>query len=181
MNDGAVLIDTGGRDLLDRAIEAHYEDIRNALRRRGAEQSQATEIVHDLYVQLSGKPERLQGKTFLRAFLIRAAVNLRIDRLRRSAFESRLFAALDERAHAIPGPARAEENRLDMPRRVEALRQAIFSLPTQCRNVFIAYRIADMSKDEIADALGVKRRMVDRHLRKAMLHCLEKMEEFDGE
>lgn len=170
---------------LDAAIVAYYDDIRMAVRKRGAGQNQATEIVHDLYLQLSRKPDHLRGKRSVRAFLIRAAINLRLDRMRRTAFEARLFEALESDDHpAAPAsaapPGLALESRLDRPKRLSFLQQAILDLPPQCRNVFIAHRIAGMDKDEIAGALRIRRGMVNRHLKKAMLHLLDRMEEFDA-
>lgn len=180
---GAVALAANGeisdKNLLDRAIEAYYDDMRDAVRRRGMAQVQATEVVHDLYLVLSKHPGRLAGKSSLRAFLIRAAINLGIDRVRRINFENRLFAALDEQAMAVPTRSVSEDTRLDLPKRVEALKNAIAELPRQCRTVFIAYRIGGMSKDEIAESLGIKRRMVDRHLRNALLDCMKKMENFE--
>ncbi|MBN9672211.1 sigma-70 family RNA polymerase sigma factor [Roseibium aggregatum] len=177
---GAATAETlAARKTLDDAIEAYYDDIRHAMLRQGAGPGQATEIVHDLYVQLCRKPERLAGKNSLRAFLIRAALNLGIDRARRSAFERKLFDVLDERAHAIQAKSDPLETRLDMPKRIAVLQRAIFDLPPQCRKVFIAYRIAGMAKPQIAEDLGIKTDSVDRHLRNAMLRCLEAMDAFE--
>ncbi|MGX5667948.1 sigma-70 family RNA polymerase sigma factor [Rhizobium daejeonense] len=171
--------ETAGKDLLDRAIEAYYDDLRNAVRKRGIRNVYATEIVHDLYVALSQRPERLEGKTYLRAFLIRAAINLCIDRGRRIAFENRLFTLLDAQALAVPMRPYTVDNRIDLRKRILVLKSAIAELPHQCRIVFIAYRIGGMSKDEIASSLGIKRRMVDRHIRNALLSCLEKTQALD--
>ena len=52
--------------------------------------------------------------------------------------------------------------------------------PPQCRAVFVAYHLGGMSKDEITEGLGMKRRMVDRHLHKALVICLERLEGFDA-
>ena len=177
----AFIDDRDRRAQLDAAIIAYYDDIRSAMRRRGADQHQALEIIHDLYVNLSARPERIEGKRSLRAFLIRAALNLRIDRLRRASFEARLFAALDERAEAISAPLMSLHWRIDRPARIAVLQRAIAALPPQCRNVFIAHRIVRMDKDEIAEQFGIRRRMVDRHLRKALLACMEKMDDFERE
>ncbi|MCM2398059.1 sigma-70 family RNA polymerase sigma factor [Rhizobium sp. S95] len=171
--------ETSGKDLLDRAIEAYYDDLRNAVGKRGIPQVHATEVVHDLYVALSRHPESLEGKTSLRAFLIRAAVNLCIDRGRRVAFENRLFTLLDAQALAVPMRSFTVYSRIDLRKRILVLKNAIAELPHQCRIVFIAYRIGGLSKDEIASSLGIKRRMVDRHIRNALLSCLEKTQSLD--
>lgn len=162
--------------LLDAAMATHYDDICGAVRRRGLEPGLASEVVHDLYVRLSGRREPLAGKRSLRAFLMRAAVNLGIDRLRRQAFETRLFRALDAEAERMPARVPSAEQHLEAVQRLHLLQEAIAALPRQCRTVFIAHRIGDFSKDEIAESLGIKRRMVDRHLRKATLACLERLE-----
>ena len=167
---------------LDDAMAAYYDDLIAVVRRRGAEPWQATEIVHDLYVRLSGKPEALAGKSSIRAFLIRAAINLGVDRGRRRSFENRLFAMLDLRLEPADGAGRDEPaaaTAIDAPRRVGALRDAIMELPPQRRSAFIASVVAGMDKDEIAERLGVTRGMVNRHLRKALAHCMDRMEEFD--
>jgi RNA polymerase sigma-70 factor (ECF subfamily) len=168
-----------GKDLLDHAVVSYYEDMQHAIRRRGLAAGQTADVVHDLYVLLSRNPDRLAGKSSIRAFLIRAAVNLGIDRARRLAFENRLFAILDEQAATIPAHRLSAEDRIMVRQRIMVLKDAIAELPHQCRTVFIAYRIGGMSKDEIAESLSIKRRMVDRHIRNALLSCLAKTEIFE--
>lgn len=165
--------------VLDQAIETHYEDMRGAVRRRGLDASLATEVVHDLYLRLSQKPDCLEGKSSWRAFLVKAAINLGIDRLRRMAFERRLFAALDA-ADALPAVIVPIERALEMRQRFEDLRKVIAAMPPQCRAVFVAYHLGGMSKEEITEGLGMKRRMVDRHLHKALVICLERLEGFES-
>lgn len=164
------------KSVLDSAITLYYDDMRLAARRRGLDSAGATEVAHDVYVHLARQPDRLVGKNSIRAFLMRAAANLGIDRLRRQAFERRLFAELDRAAVSVAAQPAMELSFLDRAKYVAALRSAIEDLPPQCRNVFIAHRIGGMSKDEIAEGLGIKRRMIDRHLHKALLHCMERLE-----
>lgn len=173
-------METGNaRASLDAAIEAYYDEIRSAVRRRGASPVQATEIVHDLYVKLSGNPQPALSAGSIKAFLIRAAINLGIDRARRLAFEQSLFAVLDASVVVVQRHDVAIEEHLDRPRRIAFLRKVILELPPQCRNVFIAHRLMGMRKEEIAAGLGIQR--VDRHLRNALLHCLERMDRFGDE
>lgn len=171
---------TGGQRMaLDAAIELHYGELCAAVRRRGIDSSLAVEVVHDLYINLATTPEKLSRATSLKAFLTRAAVNLGIDRIRRIGFEKRLFTVLDSRAEDVPYACRSVDALLDVPRRAKALHQAILDLPPQCRLVFIGHRIGGISKDEIAEQLGIRRRMVDRHLRNALLHCIDRMDTFE--
>lgn len=167
--DPARLLD---RAVLDAAFIQYYDDLRRAARRRGLDAAGATEVVHDVYVNLARQPRTILGKRSLKAFLMTAAANLGLDRLKRRSFERRLFAELD-RAASAPATAVDPAYNLDRGKYVAALKAAIEQLPPQCRNVFIAHSIGGLSKDEIAEGLGIRRRMIDRHLRKALLHCME--------
>ncbi|MDQ7249539.1 RNA polymerase sigma factor [Dongia sedimenti] len=166
---------------LDRAIEAYYEDMRGAVRGRGLDPALATEVVHDLYLRLLRRPGCLDGKSSWRAFLVRAAINLGIDRMRRIAFERRLFAVLDAGADALPAVIAPIEHDLEMRRRFAQLRGVIAAMPGQCRAVFVAYHLGGLSKAEITDGLGMQRRMIDRHLRNALVFCMQRMDGFEDE
>lgn len=165
-----------GRHALDIAIQTYYKDLCRVVQQRGIDPAIAPEVVHDLYVNLAASPERISRVASLRAFLLRAAANLGVDRLRRASFEARLFTLLDQKAEDVAAAADPIESRLDAPKRLVALRDAIVALPPQCKLVFVAHLIGGLSKDEIGMELGIKRRMVDRHLRTALLHCLDRME-----
>lgn len=166
-------------DLLNRAIEAHYAQIREAVRRRGHSGSAASDIVHDLYLKLAEQPEVLKGKTSIGAFLCRAAINLGIDRMRRTRFEARLFSGSEAEAMAVPAQTMAPDHGLEIEARLRALRDAIAQLPARRRAVFILHRLHRMEPDEIAGKLRISRNMVDRHLRRALIHCLDCLSQMD--
>ncbi|HWT62944.1 MAG TPA: RNA polymerase sigma factor [Ochrobactrum sp.] len=164
---------------IDGAITDYYDDLCRAVRRRGHASSNANEIVHDLYVRLKERRTDLEGKSSLRAFLTRAAINLGLDRFRRENLEARLFSGTEEEAANIVSSDTNPDLALDMPRRLACLRDAIMELPLRQRRVFIAHRIGNLSPDEIANRFGITRNMVDRHLRKALIYCLNRLDELD--
>lgn len=166
-------------ELLNRAIEAHYADIKAAVRRHGHSRSAAADIVHDLYIKLAEKPDVLQGKSSIRAFLCRAAVNLGIDRLRRSRFEGRLFSGSEQEALAVASETPPPDHALQVEARLIVLRKAIAELPVRRRAVFILHRLHGLEPDAIAKRLNISRNMVDRHLRRALAHCLGRLFEMD--
>ena len=100
-----------GIDLLNRAIEEHYEELKAALRRRGHGPETAVDIVHDVYVKFAENPDSLKRAHSLRAFLARAAINLGIDRARRAGFEQRLFSGTDEESLSVAAATPASEVR----------------------------------------------------------------------
>ena len=172
-------IDLEYNDLLNRAVAAHYADMKAAVRRRGHSTSFASEVVHDLYLKLAARPEALKGKRSLGAFLCRAAINLSVDRLRRRRFEEQLFSGLDDDVLPIAAETAAPGYRLEVEARLSVLRSAIAELPARRRAVFILHRLHHKSADEIAGMLRISRNMVDRHLRRALAHCLDRLFEME--
>lgn len=167
----SISVDYG--DLLRRAVEMHYADINAAVRRRGLSGNAASDVVHDLYIKLAERPDVLEGKHSVRAFLCRAAINLGIDRLRRRRFEQRLFSGSAAEALAVPAETAAPGYALDVAARLTVLRAAIAELPARRRAVFILHRLHGLEPAEIAVRLRISRNMVDRHLRRALAHCLD--------
>lgn len=162
-------------DLLNRAMEAHYADITKAVRRRGHPLSTARDVVHDLYVKLAAQPDVLRNKRSIKAFLCRSAVNLGIDRLRRETMEARLFSGTEQEALSVASLGPAPDLALEIEARVAILREAIAELPERRRIVFILHRLYHLSPEEIAAKLKITRNMVDRHLRRAFAHCLDRL------
>ncbi|MGV2129842.1 RNA polymerase sigma factor [Agrobacterium vitis] len=162
-------------ELLNLAMEAHYADITNAVRRRGHPSSTARDVVHDLYVKLAAKPEVLLNKRSIKAFLCRAAINLGIDRQRRETKEARLFSGSEREALSAPSTGHAPDHTLEIEARLAALREAIAELPERRRVVFILHRLYHLTPDQISTRLNISRNMVDRHLRRAFAHCLDRI------
>lgn len=170
-------IDSG--DLLNRAIEAHYNEIVAAVGRGGHSRGVSREIVHDLYLKLAMQPDVLREKRSIKAFLCRAAINLGIDRFRRDQFETVLFSGTEQEAQAVVSDGFAPDRGLEIEARLSVLRSAISELPVRRRAVFILHRLHHLSPDEIVERLGISRNMVDRHLRRALAHCLDRLLEVE--
>jgi RNA polymerase sigma-70 factor (ECF subfamily) len=162
-------------DLLNRAMEAHYADMTRAVRRKGHPLSTARDVVHDLYIKLSAKPDVLRQKRSIKAFLCRSAINLGIDRLRRENREARLFSGTEKEALAVASVGPAPDMALEIEARVAVLREAIAELPERRRVVFILHHLHHLSPDEISTKLRISRNMADRHLRRAFAHCLDRL------
>lgn len=161
--------------LLNLAMETYYADITNAVRRRGHPSSTARDLVHDLYVKLAAKPEVLQNKRSIKAFLCRAAINLGIDLQRRETKEARLFSGSEREALSVASSGHAPDHMLEIEARLATLREAIAELPERRRVVFILHRLHHLTPDQISARLNISRNMVDRHLRRAFAHCLDRI------
>lgn len=168
---------SGDNPLLDRAILAYYDELCGSVRRRGHTPASSQEIVHDVYIRLHQKHGALESKTSLKAFLIRACINLGIDRFRRERFEACLFSGSEQEALQVSAPIMSPDHALDLEHRLDILKTAIMEMSVQRRRVFIASRVGRLSAGEIAERMKISRNMVDRHLRKAYLHCLDRLED----
>ncbi|WP_428929153.1 RNA polymerase sigma factor [Marinibacterium sp. SX1] len=166
-------------DLLNRAIEMYYTDIARAAGHRPGSRTERFDVVHDLYVKLAARPEILREQRSIKTFLCRAVINLGIDRHRREQFETTLFAPYTGQEDRLAAETTAPEAALDARARLAVLRQAIGELPARRRAVFVLHRLDGLSPDQIAARLNITRNMVDRHLRKAMVHCLDRLADLD--
>ncbi|WP_137133402.1 RNA polymerase sigma factor [Rhizobium sp. FKY42] len=170
-----ILDSVDSNELLNRAMEAHYADMTSAVRRRGHPSATARDVVHDLYLKLAARPDILRNKRSIKAFLCRAAINLGIDRQRREAKEARLFSGSEREALSMASNCNAPDYTLEVEARLAQLREAIEELPERRRVVFILHRLHHFTPDQISLRLNISRNMVDRHLRRALAHCLDRM------
>ena len=90
-----------------------------------------------------------------------------IDRQRAEATHSSLVIGV-ETLPDIPVSVDEPLERILWRQQLEALRQAIEALPPRCRQVFLLHRLHDMPQADVADALGISRNMVARHMMRAM-------------
>lgn len=159
------------------AISAYYDEMCVAMRRRGHSSSASQDIVHDIYVRLMGEPRLPENQSAVRAFLIRACINLGIDRFRREQFERRLFSGGEAEALAVVDRGVGAEAAADLAYRLKVLSQAISDMSRERRRVFLASAVAGLTSAEICETTGITKNMVDRHLRNAYLHCLLRLED----
>ncbi|GAB7542366.1 sigma-70 family RNA polymerase sigma factor [Cupriavidus sp. CuC1] len=144
----------------------HYEDLVEHVRRRFSGRSFARDVVHDLCVQLLERPARETARQPL-AFLRRASLYRAIDRQRAESSYANIVVSVDELPE-LPGHEGDGAQQLHLAQQIQALRKAIESLPTRCRQVFLLHRLHDMTQEEVASALGITRNMVARHMARAM-------------
>ena len=114
-------------------------------------------------------------KRSIKSFLCRAAINLGIDRQRRETKEARLFSGSEREALCVASSRPAPDQALEIEARLAALREAIAELPERRRLVFILHRLHGLTPDQICVRLNISRNMVDRHLRRAFAHCLDRI------
>lgn len=156
-------------DRLTRVFLGARETLRQFVSRRiGPEE--ADDVLQDTWLRLSQHREQEDWRE-PRAMLFATAGNLSIDRWRWQQRQQTLVTeeagwelCPDER----PDPATCLEQR----RQVLRLDAALAELPPACRQAFLLNRLEGLSHREIAQQLGISCKTVQRHIEKALGHCL---------
>jgi RNA polymerase sigma-70 factor (ECF subfamily) len=130
---------------------------------------EAEDITQEVFVRLWKNAERVD-MTCLRAWLLRVAHNLCIDRARRRNFERRAFIPLD----GVPGPARQNRDPEEDPAggfdRNELQRNVLSAmqhLSKSLRSVIILREIQGLSYQEISEILNVPLNTVKVNIHRA--------------
>lgn len=114
-----------------------------------------------------------------RAYLFRLAANLANDQARADHRHRALFEAGELPSDVSDGHPSAETRMMDRER-VERFEAALEELPLRCRQVFTLRRIDGLSAQEVADRLGITLNTVAKHVRIAVRHCHERMQDGSG-
>ena len=113
------------------------------------------------------------------AFIFRTALNIATDKRREASRRASLaeILAVTRLAEGAQDLSREMEARLEL----EVLKRALAELPPRRRAIFIAARVDGISHEEIARRFGLSRTMVQKELRRAIDHCLDRLGENDAE
>lgn len=145
--------------------ERHAPAITRHLERVLRDRDEAREVLQETFCRLlrDAQPE---GSGRSKAYIFQVATNLARDRLRRRNRTARIFAdgPIGEVTDGGPGPERVATSQRTAARLIEALG----ALPERTRTVLLLHRFDAMTYDEIARALGVSTRTVERHMAAAV-------------
>ncbi|MGO4717470.1 RNA polymerase sigma factor [Bradyrhizobium sp. 2TAF24] len=154
---------------LRRLLVDDYASLKERLGRRFGSFDFASEVLHEAWLKLQrGDSASVAVVQNPKAYLYKVVLNVATDRQR--AERSRLAAtdveAIHMRAQDDLDPARIADARLQL----QALADAINTLPPRRREVFVAARLEGLPYKMIAARLGVTVRVVDRELALALDH-----------
>ena len=155
------------------ALQLHYDELHAFVRRKVRCPALAADIVQETYVRLAsrGLSEAVRNP---RALLYRVAGNLAIDQLRLQETRAK-YVTVMPLLENLPDARPSAEAEIDAKQRLALLMEAVEELPPRCRQVFVLRKFEDFDQAEIAETLGISRNMVEKHLRKALLHCAKRL------
>lgn len=153
-------------------LTQRYGDLKRRLTRVLGSDDLAGDALQDTWLHL----RRLEGLAPVlnpRAFLMRIAVNIALNSLRR---QSRVVPASEvndllDIADDAPGPEHTAEVRAEM----SELLRILGKMPARRRDVLLLVRWEGLPQKEVAERLGVSLRTVEHELKRAHDFCAERM------
>lgn len=171
-------------DRISEALDRDYAGLRNFIRKRVADQSEAEDILQDVFYELVEAYRLMQPIEQVTAWLFRVARNRIIDlfrRKKRDALRRNNPPNPTEDGEAwlfdeLPGPQAAGPDAMYLRKLLaEDLDAALDELPAEQREVFVAHELMGYSFQEIAQQTGVgvntllsRKHYAVRHLRKRL-------------
>lgn len=159
-------------------LERYYQELLNFCSRTLRNRDAAADIVQESYARVLAVQHSGQAVPEPRALLYRTARNLQIDQYRRSEVRGETWhAATDAEASAaeldsLMAPQATEpEEAASSAQGVNALLAAIDALPVRCREAFILHKFDGLPHSEVAERMGISRKMVEQHIKLAMEAC----------
>jgi RNA polymerase sigma factor (sigma-70 family) len=154
-----------GGDDFDRAVAEHHERIRLLVFRLLDWRDGIEDVVQEVFLAAwSGWP-RFRGRSSVELWLKRIAVNKCRSRLRREAVRARWFGWVrGVFKNQLQAPA---DQLLDRQEQADRVRSAIRALEPVYREATVLHYLENLSIDEIAEVLGVRRNTVEVRLHRA--------------
>jgi RNA polymerase sigma factor (sigma-70 family) len=164
--------------VVSRLFQEHNDALIGFLLARVGSEQEARDVAQEAYVKML-ELDKPGAVSFLRAYLFKTAANLATDRARQRAAHSRIqqqwIMPFESRAQPIsPEHVAGAREELDL------LRNFMQELPPRCREAFYLHRFRDLTAEEIAQRLGVTKRMVRKYLFRAFQHCRTRLDAARG-
>lgn len=165
-------------------LERYYRELLNFCNRTIRNSDAAADAVQETYARVLSAQQGERELTEPRALLYRTARNLLTDQYRRNVVRGQgqpRDGDSDEIAlEDIAAPAASQPETAAMSAQaVDALLAVITALPPRCRQAFVMHRFDGLSHGDIAERMGISRKMVEQHIKVAMQACRRAKSEWD--
>jgi len=171
---------------IDRPVlERYYQELLNFCSRTLRDRDAAADIVQESYARVLAVQHSGQAVPEPRALLYRTARNLQVDQYRRSEVRGEALQPDAEASAAeldnLAAPQACEPDAAaSSAQGVEALLAVIDALPLRCREAFILHKFDGLPHSEVAELMGISRKMVEQHIKLALDACRRCRDALDG-
>lgn len=169
---------------ISEAVRRDYPGLRAFIRKRVADQSDAEDILQDVFYELVEAYRMMKPVEQVTAWLFRVARNRITDLFRRRTREARAaepakFNAEGEELlldELLPSPDAGPDAAYARGVLVETLDDALEELPAEQRDVFVAHELMGYSFKDLAEQSGVGVNTLLSRKRYAVLHLRERLQ-----
>ena len=169
---------------ISEAVRRDYPGLRAFIRKRVADQSDAEDILQDVFYELVETYRMMKPVEQVTAWLFRVARNRITDLFRRRTREARAtepakFNAEGEELlldELLPSPDAGPDAAYARGVLVEALDDALEELPAEQRDVFVAHELMGYTFKDLAEQSGVSMNTMLSRKRYAVLHLRERLQ-----
>lgn len=165
------------RPVLADYLSTHYGTLKRRVSRLLGSSDLAGDALHDAWLRLNAESADNADTRLVRSpasYLVRMAVNIAVDTLRRSSRSLPLdeVNALLELADSVPGPAQTTEGRAELAALIKLLER----MPARRREVFVLVHWECLTKEQVAARLGCSKRTVEYELKYAHDYLATRMD-----
>ncbi|SDM87801.1 sigma-70 family RNA polymerase sigma factor [Polaromonas sp. JS666] len=166
-------------------LERYYQELLNFCSRTLRNRDAAADIVQESYARVLAVQHSGQAVPEPRALLYRTARNLQVDQYRRSEVRGEALRTDAEASAAeldsLAAPEACEPDAAaSSAQGVDALLAVIDALPLRCREAFILHKFDGLPHSEVAELMGISRKMVEQHIKLALDACRRCRDALDG-
>lgn len=159
--------------IFERYYKEHFKSFFIMAYKYVKDQSQAEEIVNDVFLKLWEDGNSINIESSLKSYIYRAIINRSINALQKNKRE------MSHQADISVFPDEGYELRLIEENELKIrLYAAIDQLPEQCRKVFEMSRFDELKQQEIADKLGISIKTVKNHITIALKQLSKSLENY---
>lgn len=165
--------------LIRRLFVDRYDDLKKRLAKRLGSTDLAGDAMQDTWLRLA-RVESIGAVQSPGSYLFRIALNAAADQRR---LQHRHASAVEiDSLLELPDETPSAEEAVIARSDLEAFKAIMAALPVRRRVILLAARVGNVPRQEIADRLGISRRLVAKELLLAHEHCVARYRELmDGQ
>jgi RNA polymerase sigma-70 factor (ECF subfamily) len=172
--DKIKLLREGSRATFEELFNLHYPSLKQIALRYVLSSQEAEDIVHNVFLNLWEKRERLNVHESLTAYLQASVRNASLNCLKHEKIRDNYSASLLIRLSEDDTAGNPSEQMIGQEQ-IDEIKEAIGQLPDKCRQIFRMSRFEEMKNQEIAESLGISLRTVENQLYRALKTLREKL------
>lgn len=147
----------GDPEAFDEVYERFGGLVFQIARRMSGDAATAEDLSQEIFLRIYKYLDRFKGKSSLKTWVYRVAINCCRSRLGRRSRRGKAFVDVEEeRFDQMPGTMESTDARVVRREAREALAHALAGLPVNFREAVILRDIGDLSYEEISVVLGVR-------------------------